>query len=260
MAEFDGRTAIVGGGSTGIGLASARALAGRGAHVLLCGVDEKSVGDAVSTIKSDGGSVDGEVVDVRDSAAVERFVRRADHADILVSSVGIQRYGTVTETDEALWDEVLDVNLKGTYLLCRNAIPLMGRGGSVVIVASVQALAVQQRVAAYAASKAGLLGLVKAMAVDHAAAGIRANAVLPGSVDTPMLRGSARMFAGPGETEDDLVRQWGTTHPLGRVATPEEVAEVVCFLASDRASFVSGAEVKVDGGLLALAGVPLPEK
>jgi NAD(P)-dependent dehydrogenase (short-subunit alcohol dehydrogenase family) len=122
----------------------------------------------------------------------------------------------------------------------------------------VQGRGAQRSVVAYAASKGGSLALTRAMAVDHAAEGIRVNAVLPGSVDTPMLRWAADRFRGE-RTADDLVREWGRSHPIGRVATPAEVAEVIAFLASDRASFVTGAEYVVDGGLLAGLAVTLPE-
>jgi len=131
-------------------------------------------------------------------------------------------------------------------------------GGAIVNIASVQGIATQNRVAAYSTSKGGLLALTRAMAVDHATDGIRVNAVCPGCIDAPMTRMSAQQTAAPGG-EEALLESWGRSQPLGRMGRPEEVAEVVAFLASDRASFCTGAEFRVDGGLLAKLGVVLPE-
>jgi NAD(P)-dependent dehydrogenase (short-subunit alcohol dehydrogenase family) len=130
--------------------------------------------------------------------------------------------------------------------------------GAIVNLSSVQAFASQKGVAAYTASKGGVNALTRAMAVDHAQENIRVNAVCPASVDTPMLRWAADLFKG-NKSAEETVEDWGRTHPLGRVAKPEEVAEVVAFLAGPRARFVTGSEYKVDGGLLAALSVALPE-
>jgi len=245
---FDGRVAFITGASGGIGAAVARMLHEAGASVGLA----SRRGDDLGLQRGLGVACDVRDPDAVD-AAVAATVDRFGGLDIVVTSAGIQRYGTVEETGEALWHEVLDVNLTGVYLACRAAIPhLRARGGgAIVAVSSVQAFAPQHRVAAYAVSKAGINALVRSLALDHAADRIRANAVCPGSVDTPMLRRAADLYRGESSVAETVAR-WGRTHPLGRVARAEEVAEVVAFLAGDRASFVTGAEYRVDGGLLAV--------
>jgi len=170
----------------------------------------------------------------------------------------------VIDTDEAVWDEVMAVNLKGCFLASKYAAPEMVKrgGGAIVHVSSVQAMACQTNVAAYATSKGGVNALTRSMALDLARHKIRVNTVCPGSVDTPMLRASADRFKAD-KTVDETVLEWGMSHPLGkglgRVCTVEEVAEMIAFLLSDRASFVTGDEIKVDGALLAGVAVVLPD-
>ncbi|WP_158748670.1 SDR family oxidoreductase [Acidobacterium sp. S8] len=151
------------------------------------------------------------------------------------------------------------LNARGAFLAASAAIPQMKHGGSIVLVSSVQAIACQNSVAAYAASKGILEALTRAMAVDHAKDNIRVNSVMPGTVDTPMVRTSADLLRGDAPLEE-LLQEWGSYHPMQRVAQPEEVAQVISFLLSDEASFLTGSSYRVDGGLLAQLPVRLKPK
>lgn len=263
MDEHAGRVALVTGGATGIGRAVAELLAARGASVAVNALREDEAAEVAAAIGRSAIPVVADVSDGRSiAAAVEKTVQTFGKLDVLVTSAGIQRYGSLADTDEKTWDAVFAVNVKGAYLAARAAIPHLRRSGSgaVVLVSSVQARVTQTNVAAYSASKAALNALARSMAVDEAPFGIRVNAVCPGSVDTPMLRSSARLFSdGSAHGVQQTIEAWGRSHPLGRVARPEEVAEVVGFLAGPRASFVTGTDVLVDGGLLAALSVALPD-
>jgi len=265
MTEFKGKGAIVTGGATGIGLAAARQLARGGARVGILGHDGEAVAGAVQDLSRQGHTIVPLIADVSDTGAVERAFAAFDAAagalHILVASAAIQPYGTAENTPPDLWDRVIDVNLGGAWRAVRAAVPRMRKagGGSIILVSSVQGSATQSRVAAYSTSKGGLNALARAIAVDHAADGIRANTVSPGCIDAPMTHFSARETAAPGQ-EAELIASWGRAQPLGRVGRPEEVAEMICFLASDRASFCTGAEYRVDGGLLSKLGVVLPDE
>lgn len=260
MTEFNGKVALVTGGLSGIGLAASELLAGRGARVVAAGL-----GMSGSASPSPPG-VEQVEVDVTDEPAVAALVERvvADHGglDILVVAAGIQRYATVAEESGGQWDEVLDVNVKGAFLAAKHALPALrsAGSGSIVFVSSVQAFVTQTAVAAYTTSKGALNALARSIAIDEAPLGVRANTVCPGSVDTPMLRSTARRFCdGSDEAVSALVESFGRSHPLGRVARPAEVAEAIAFLAGDRASFITGVALPVDGGLLAQVAVVLPQ-
>ena len=259
--DFAGKTVVVTGGSLGMGRACAERFAKGGATVLIIANDAKSTDAAVSEL---GAGVRGFVGDVRKAADMEAAMAGAAAAgggiDILVCSAGIQRYGTVVETPEDVWDEVLDVNLKGVFLAAKYAIPQMKKrgGGAIVAISSVQSYASQTSVAAYTASKGGINALVRGMSLDHAGDNITVNTVCPASVDTPMLRSAADLHKGA-KTAEETLDDWGKAHPLGRIGQPWEIAEAVAFLASDKARFITGADLKVDGGVMAKLGIVLPE-
>lgn len=251
--DLAGKVAIVTGGGAGIGRAAAIALAGAGAATVVADIDQQAAEAVASEIVGQGGSALGLVVDVSRSADVGTMAAAAVDSyggiDLLYNNAAIQTYGSVTELEEPAWDRLFAVNVKGIYLCSRICIPLMRSrgGGAIVNAASIQGLATQKRVAAYAASKGAVISLTRSMALDYASDGIRVNCICPGSVDTPMLRKNA---AAQGDAEAVLA-MWGSVHPIGRIAQPAEIARLVVFLMSDDASFITGASYVIDGGLTA---------
>lgn len=209
-----------------------------------------------------GLAADGAVViategDVSVAADAQRMVLESveelGHLEILVNNAGIQPvdwYFRVEDTPEEVWDTILSVNLKGTFLMSKYAIPHIrdAGGGSIVNMASVQGLQSMPRVPSYAASKGGILSLTRNMALDYAQDGIRVNAICPGTIDSGMVRVSARADGGD---EEDNVRRYGALHPLGRIGRPDEIAQAVLFLAGKRSSFITGEHLNVDGGFMA---------
>jgi NAD(P)-dependent dehydrogenase (short-subunit alcohol dehydrogenase family) len=166
--------------------------------------------------------------------------------DVLVNNAGIQRYGTVADTSEEVWDQIIGVNLKSYYLCSHHAVPSMQmRGKGVIInVASVQAFVSQPKAAAYVTSKCGVLGLTRAIAIDFAP-DIRCVAVCPGTVDTPMLRWAVNQSPNPQAVLDEC----DAMHLSGRIAKPQEIADLILYLASDKAGFITGVPIRIDGGL-----------
>lgn len=256
--DFDNKVAVVTGGASGIGRASAEILAARGAAVAVLDLEKEAGREVVAGINESKGRALFCPVNVADAAQVKFAVERVREAfgaiDILVVSAGVQRYGDALTTPDEQWAEVMSVNLNGAWYAARSCLPDMKkRGGAIVNVASVQSLVSQSNVLAYTVSKHALIGLTRSMAVDFASSNVRVNTVCPGSVDTPMLHRAASLDPNP-EAVLDVCREM---HPLGRIAQPAEVAEVVAFLAHDKASFVTGAVWTVDGGLLTrLGGAP----
>lgn len=258
MTDFAGKVALVT-GTSGIGRASARRLAAGGARVLALGIDPAMNAEFDGLARAEGLNMAAHLCDVAEDAqvahAVAECVALHGRLDIIVNAAAVHPYGTVTTTDAATWARCMAVNVGSIHLTGRHGIPHMPRGGAVVNLSSVQGQACQQNVAAYVASKGAIHALTRAMALDHAGAGIRVNSISPGSVRTPILSLAARTYGGEGVSEDEAFARFGAAHPLGRIGEPEEVAELVAYLVSDKAGFITGSDFRIDGGLLAGIGV-----
>jgi NAD(P)-dependent dehydrogenase (short-subunit alcohol dehydrogenase family) len=250
--DLEGRVAIVTGAAMGIGKACAVALARAGAGVILADVDVDAGEATRAEIEASGGVAQFVRADVARMAEMEDLARAAvtrfGGIDILVSNAARAIGGKVDEIDEASWESVLSTNLTSVWRGMRVCVPEMKKrgGGSIVSMSSVQALTGFSGWAAYAAAKGGINALTQQAAVDLAPHKIRVNAVAPGTIMTPLNEKIFREHPNP----DALIRTWNEAHPLGRFGQPEEVAEAVLFLASDRASFITGTILRVDGGLL----------
>lgn len=247
------RKAIVTGGGSGIGAATARRFAEEGAAVAVVDVDGGAARTAAAAIEAGGGRALPVTADVSEAADVRRamdaILESLDGVDVLVTSAAASFGGTVTETDEATWERTFAVNVRGTFLWVRAVLPTMiaAGGGAIVTVASQLALAGGRGSAAYVASKGAVLSLTRSVALDYAAQGIRANAVVPGAVDTPMMHRSFNRQPTP----STAMARSRNRHPLGRFGSAEEIAAAVLFLASDESSFTTGALLAADGGWLA---------
>lgn len=235
---LENKIAIITGAASGIGRAAVSVFVGEGARIVAGDISPGVEGLA------DPGRIVPVVGDVSRREGAEALVRAAEAAfgglDVLFNNAGIERLATIVDTTEETWHEVLDANLKSVFLCSKYAIPAMLRrgGGAIVNNASINGIRGNTALAAYQASKGGVVALTYSIAIDYAPRRIRCNAVCPGTIDTPMAGTRT-----PAEMELMKVK-----HPLGRIGRPEEVAWVACFLASDRASFLTGLAVPVAGG------------
>jgi 2-keto-3-deoxy-L-fuconate dehydrogenase len=240
--RFEGKTAFVTGAGSGIGEAVARALHRDGARVTLADISLERVQSLAGELGEDRAVA--QALDVREEGQVRQAI--PGDLDVLINIAGIGSTTTAPETSLEIWEDVFAVNARGTFLTCKHAIPSMIErgGGSIVNMASVAGLVGLRNRAAYCASKGAVIAFTRALAVDHVAAGVRVNAVCPGTVDSPWVQ---RLVADAGESLDALrARQ-----PMGRLGRPGEIAEAVLYLASDAAAFVTGTVLTIDGGLTA---------
>jgi len=253
--QLANRSAVITGAASGIGRAIAQLFAREGASVVLTDINESLGREVERDITSAGGKAIFEGADVTRDSDCRRITELAVHEfgglHILVNCAGIIRRASVTELTEDDWDRVMAVNVKSIFLMSRHAIPHMAKtGASIINMASGWGLAGGPKAAAYCASKGAVVLLTKAMAIDHGPQKIRVNCICPGDTDTAMLRNEAQQLGEPG----DRFLADAAKRPLGRVGKPEEIAQAALYLASDAASFVTGAALVVDGGGLAGTG------
>ena len=242
MTRFKGKVALVTGASGGIGLATVKRIVEEGGTAV-AGILDESQRPAIS-------GFDGVLLDVRSEKAwdeaLDHVVNAYGGLDILVNNAGISPQATAEETTWEMWDDVMSVNLKGTFIGCKKAIPLMRKrgGGAIVNLASINAIRGNNRLVAYAATKGGVYAMTMSLALDHVGENIRVNCVCPATIETDMVR---QMLAESADV-DAAKRNIIAKHPIGRMAQAEEVASTIAFLASSDASFITGLAIPVDGG------------
>ena len=249
------KVALITGAGSGIGRAIATLFAKEGAKVVIADIDNKRGEETAQMIRESRGEAMFVHADVSKSADAERMVKttaeKYGKLDVLVNNAAINPRGTVVDTTEEIWDKVINVNLKGVFLVSKHAIPIMAErgGGTIINIASVNGFVALANEAAYDAAKGGVVMLTKAMAIDHSRQNIRVNCVCPGATDTPLLRRSINVALDP-EKQRKTFMEYNVA--LHRLIKPEEIAYAVLFLASDESSAVTGAAYMVDGGWTAV--------
>jgi NAD(P)-dependent dehydrogenase (short-subunit alcohol dehydrogenase family) len=247
MKRLEGKVAVITGAGSGIGRASALLFAAHGASVVVADVWIKGANSCAEEIVGAGGTAIAVRVDVSDPSQIESMIRSAHETfgrlDVLFNNAATTRIGDAVTLSVEDWATIWNTNVTSVFLGAKYAIPLMASGGAIISTASVSGMAADMNQVGYAATKAAVIGITRALAVDHGAAGIRANCICPGITLTPPLLRSLR--------DGDLLALAADAQPLGRAAEPEEIANVALWLASEDSSFVTGQAIVVDGGMTA---------
>lgn len=255
--DLKGKNVLVTGGTKGIGKAISLGFAVEGARVISISRHiPEDTDDRILYYNCDVSNSN----DVKNT--IEAILSKFNSIDILVNNAGLEEYARLDKTDESMWDKIMDTNVKGVYNVSKYCIPDMikNHGGNIINISSVQANIITKNAVAYVTSKHAIIGLTKSIALDYAPE-IRCNAVLPATIDTPLVRKAAILEVGNNEEKiKEKIREWGLQHPLGRIGKPEEVANVVIFLASSQSSFITGSSIMVDGGLSIKAPISTPDE
>ncbi|WP_144108198.1 SDR family NAD(P)-dependent oxidoreductase [Paraburkholderia sp. BCC1886] len=240
MLKLEGKTAVVTGGNSGIGLAIARRFAAEGAYVFLTGRRQAQLDEAVASIDGRAEGVQGDVTDTHDLDRLFELVRtKAGKLDILVTSAGHGQFGTLDATTEEHFDHAFDLNVRGMVFTVQKAVPLMSEGSSIVLIGSIAGSVGNPGYGTYSATKAAVRSYSRTWTAELATRGIRVNTLSPGPIDTPMFDG----------VSDELRQALTERIPMKRLGRPEEVASAALFLASTESSFIAGAELCIDGGM-----------
>jgi NAD(P)-dependent dehydrogenase (short-subunit alcohol dehydrogenase family) len=246
MSHLEGKVAIITGGSSGIGLATAKRLAAEGAHVFITGRRQSELDKARAEIGENVTTIQGDVANPADLDRLYEVVRAEEGVvDIVVANAGFIEHAKIFDLTEAHYDKTMDINVKGVVFTVQKALPLMTRGGSIVVVSSIINVKGVPAHGIYAAAKAGVRALVRVWAQELKDKGIRVNALSPGATETPIIRGQFDSD----EASDAAKGVFASMTPLGRLGLPEELAAGAYFLASDESSYVTGIDLPVDGGL-----------